>query len=377
MSSWDWDGMFPSSDKTPVPIGVPAASDLQASIDDIKMIPPQELYRLIVDGQFHKEQKGWLGYAKREPNCLPACFNALELFAFGDITDPSISVELVKNIHKSTTENVKQLNPHTKPGELRLSHGGYFLEERQFYPASNMNKEGFLELYKKNNDESAQYGTCIISMTKQDALHLSSTSFYEQVEAMENSTASAEELWETGKDSLIPHVIFYRAPRAEHLNTLLDHVCQQYNTDIKSATTPEDKLKTIATVVQQVARLHAFPDANLRTSLILLQRLLLQNNFFPSMLYNPFYILGYSVDTLVDEIKKGINNTKTMIHHPEQPLYDYKTVRLSIPAPPSGTVFTTAQQLLYDTIEKFYLAQDKLHQGIQSLKPSTTPNLNK
>lgn len=73
-----------------------------ASIHEIKKIPQQEWYRFIVDGQYHKEQKGWLGYAKREPNCLPACFQALGC-AFEDLANPNLSIELIKTIHKNAT----------------------------------------------------------------------------------------------------------------------------------------------------------------------------------------------------------------------------------------------------------------------------------
>jgi hypothetical protein len=364
-----WDDFLPEFDKRPEPTKVPLASDLTYfSIDDLKKIPRQEWYRLIVDGQYHKEQNGWLGYATREPNCLPASFNALE-YALNDLTDQNISVEFIKNIHKSATENVEQLNSHTIPGELRFSHGGYILEQRYQYPF--MSKEGFLQLHQKVNDELIKYGACIISMTKQEAAFLNSKTYYQQVGAMKNSTVPAEELWENSEPTLHPQVLFYRAPDAKHLNMLLEKVCQKYNVDIKNATTPEEKLKIIATAVQQIEQLHVFPDANGRTSTILLQRLLLQNGFFPAMLYNPNHIDGYSLDELIDEIKKGVNHTKTMTTHPEQPLHDYKTVPISLG--PSTTLFTIQQQSLNETIKRFYLAEDKFYQFIQSLKPSFAP----
>jgi hypothetical protein len=45
----------------------------------LQQYPRRELYRLIVDGRFHKNEQGWAGYENREKGCLKAAFNGLTL----------------------------------------------------------------------------------------------------------------------------------------------------------------------------------------------------------------------------------------------------------------------------------------------------------
>jgi hypothetical protein len=48
----------------------------------LKAFPAEELYRIVVDGNLHAKENGWVGYEKREPGCLKAFFNAFLFILF-------------------------------------------------------------------------------------------------------------------------------------------------------------------------------------------------------------------------------------------------------------------------------------------------------
>ena len=63
----------------------------------LNYFPHQELYRLVVDGDFHGTQKGWMGYESREPGCLTAFFDALQFINQND--GKPLTKEYIQTIH--------------------------------------------------------------------------------------------------------------------------------------------------------------------------------------------------------------------------------------------------------------------------------------
>jgi len=329
------------------------------SADDLKKIPKQELYRLIVDGQFHKKENGWLKYAKREPNSLSACFNALQLALSTINHHPNLSIKLIKEVHQAATINVARLNPHTKPGEFRLHQGGFLLIQGA-YPFISQN--GFIQLFEKVNKEYIDYGACISAISQAEAVSLNSTTFYNQVLSLKNSIESADKLWGKISEFFAQDILFYRAPDSSNLEFLLENICEEYNLNIHKAIGLEEKLNIITETIQNIEQLHPFPDANGRTSLIILQRLLIQNNFYPAMLYNPNYIDGYHISELIIEIKKGIQNTTLIIQHPELAIYNYQT-QFFLQSNEKNN-----DQFFNKIIDNYYFAENDIYQYLQSIK---------
>ncbi len=78
-----------------------------------------------------------------------------------------------------------------------------------------------------------------------------------------------------------------------------------YKVEMTQAETEDKKLNAVAKCVIELERLHLFRDANCRTLVLVLNKLLMQNVLKPVILKNPNVIEFYSTHQLVDEIKLG------------------------------------------------------------------------
>jgi len=82
-------------------------------------------------------------------------------------------------------------------------------------------------------------------------------------------------------------------------------IIDKYHREIATATNDDEKLLAIARCVGKLERLHAFKDANCRTMILVLNKLLLQNCLTPAILENPNRMDMLSSSQLVQQIKLG------------------------------------------------------------------------
>lgn len=87
----------------------------------------------------------------------------------------------------------------------------------------------------------------------------------------------------------------------DRVNTL----CGQYNEAIVKAVEPLQKIRVIARYMQQLLQLHPFADGNIRTSYILLNRLLVEEGLSMTLLINPNRIYSFDEEELVLSIQEG------------------------------------------------------------------------
>lgn len=82
-------------------------------------------------------------------------------------------------------------------------------------------------------------------------------------------------------------------------------------------------LAIIAACCQQLEWLHPFADGNCRTfGMILLNRLLIENNFYPCIMDDPNQLDCFSINELVEAIKQGMRNFASIY---STPVRDLKT----------------------------------------------------
>ncbi|MBN1914706.1 MAG: hypothetical protein JW769_02320 [Parachlamydiales bacterium] len=101
---------------------------------------------------------------------------------------------------------------------------------------------------------------------------------------------------------------------------------QTYYENLERTEHPQNKLTAIATFCRALEILHVFPDGNQRTiAFALLTKLLLENDFSPAILKNPFMFDGYfSTEELVTQIAQGIETFQKY----QQDLAIFSTSRL-------------------------------------------------
>lgn len=89
-------------------------------------------------------------------------------------------------------------------------------------------------------------------------------------------------------------------------------IINKYYQNIAQAKTDDAKLAVIAQCVGELERLHAFQDANCRTMILTLNKLLIQNELYPTILENPNRMDLLSNAELVAQIKQGQAQFKLM-----------------------------------------------------------------
>ena len=101
------------------------------------------------------------------------------------------------------------------------------------------------------------------------------------------------------------------------LNTYIDDV----NKELKGENNDEKKLVAIAKFIQKAELLHPFRDYNMRTMLIICNKLLLENGFTPVIFENPNCVEGFSIKELCKEIKDGMARAKQYIETAPTPTH--------------------------------------------------------
>lgn len=314
---------------------------------ELSKISVENLFRLIVDGRLHFPEDGWKGYANREHGCLPAAFRAFAE-ALTNIHDTHLSVELIKKIHRLSTTNVAKMGVRI-PGEFRTTHtliSLFGIDTRR--GSINATERGFNQLYHAMSNYS-ELGACIAQCDRTLLAEKRTWKEFDDFLSQLQTEQSQADLWRDANDPTLINddlMVSYRPPDPEHVPHLMQDIVDHYNEKITTAETEDEKLRIIVAHVQAIEQLHPFNDGNLRTAYILLQRLLIQNGFLPAMLYDPNFFDGFDVDTLVEMVKEGIENTRRIINDPKYKLFNFEAA-----ITPSPNLDKACQFELYDIIQ--------------------------
>lgn len=282
----------------------------------LQQCPKKEIYRFLVDGIFHDKEHGFARYAIREPGCLPALFDALQ-YALTKLTKKDVSPELICAVHQKVLNGVTNVN-RGKPGVLR-NHPTSFHSYKNIDLSTD--QEDISELAKEMN--SLGGGIVIDSSAIEMFLSIRRTTD-KIAEDSYNNLAKFKTNQPIVWDDL-PDEVLIIPPDANKIDELLKHACDDYNQNITFATTTDEKLRIILKYLQSIVRIHPFPDGNDRVCYVLLQRLLVQNGFTPTMLKNIRCITEFSLKHCVDEIIQGIELAKTFRDQQFLSAFNYKT----------------------------------------------------
>jgi ankyrin repeat protein len=274
-------------------------------------IPQDELWRIFVDGIFWHQQNGWIGYENREPGSLQACFNGLSFIM--STLEQKIDLAYIQKIHEQVCKGVtgeieftKAQRRHNKPGDVRNHSAGFIV------PINRVTLKGLQEFLHRVQPESEKID---LSTHEKICAFLGSVDDY--IPPRKGLYSSLLQL----KTSL-PLSYEYYAPhnqaedKVELISNDIQKLCDDYYKGLDEAKDQNSKLRVIAKYIQEFELLHPFPDANGRTFVnLLLNKMLVENNFPPAIFYEPNVFDLYSIDELVDVIKDAMLNT---IHLVEQ-----------------------------------------------------------
>ncbi len=284
--------------------------------------PPEQIWRLFVDGRFWSTEKGWQGYESREPGSINAaleslCSIALHVDKAGEKFE--LSVDLIKDIHKKCGRQVEELQDKG-PGEVRTDEPVSF-----GIPASRASIKGieeFLGLFFLREGE-AEFGPGKPGGFGHPRFDINYFKDLTSERIPELARKIYEDMSQNGHNN--PNH-FYLAIR-KNVDFFLEAITSSYNTEIKAAKTIDEKLQVIAKHIRYYEVLHPFKDANGRTFVNnLLNILLMQQALPPATFYEPNVFDLYSADELVVVIKEAIFNTVEIIEKNKKDfsLYGYK-----------------------------------------------------
>lgn len=327
--------MFKTQEHMPT---TPANLPLQGLMH-LHKYPPTELYRLFVDGMFHKEQKGWKGYEDREPGSLTACFKGLSI-AIKHIEDKTLNIDLIKEIHKACTTKVSgELNATVTPGNFRV-RTAKSLQTKFSIPKERATVAGLTELLNiiedQKNYHKEYYGSVIgtpgAGFTPVDldtSIEWHTIAKRREQYGLHTNEQLAKKIHEEMATNLEKHsvskkILIYCAPDELDIPTRMQAITDSYNKAIREAKTEDAKMTVIANHIKQFELLHPFHDANGRVfANILLSTMLMQNGFPPATFYEPNLFDAYSTAELVGIIKEAVSNTQKLTQG--QQLFDFDT----------------------------------------------------
>ena len=315
---------------------------------------------------------GWYRYAQRESESLPDAFNAFGYAVSHELTDKRMTVSLIKNIHEKVTRSLG-IRDRFSPGCFR-EHPSMFLLRSMNHDGGYCNDNGLQELIHFVDNHTGQSAALLYLEIAPEASEYERITL-QYIAAKVGIDASSSISYRKLSDDYDKW--YFRPPSAEALSSLVELVCTHYNTAIAAAVNDEAKLCVIVSHIQRLERIHPFIDGNGRTSYILMQRLLIQNGFLPTIMELPNHLDGFDLDSVVAEVKQGMLYTQLLIHYPSITVLGYKTKQLST----TNFFGDYSSTTIYDeisaefvksqrTIERFYQSEEALSNLIQTISPN-------
>lgn len=315
---------------------------------------PVNWYKQHYDEQYQKAEWGHRVFdeglhdsTRKEPGCYESAKAAYELVSSRELLMAPPSVKLYKDIHKTACRHFKGDSTCTSIGQSEIGEftrlqgitcpGGncccLFMAladagdiERDFDRATKYTEEEEqIEEYIKNPDQepSDKHKVLFKGLSTQQIIddYKTSKAWRDEflITAQERLNALNAYIRERGqKLGLTDPIAFlhctptgelimvYNRFSKERLEKAVADLFAEYNKNMASAKSKEEKLFFIADLFQMLDWLHPFEDGQGRVDLILLTKELCRHGFNPAILYNPFVSTFCSLEEWIEYLKDGM-----------------------------------------------------------------------
>ena len=293
------------------------------SLEVLRQFDPAQLFRLFVDGRFHKKYRGWRGYEENEPGSVRGMLNGMSLMLDYFDLSGGLCTTYIADLHRACMLNVTSKNPKSAPGEMRYQEAGF-----HFF-AGQTTINSLAEVFAlRRGDTTPLFHAKGFAKTA-DELDLLDT-----FQAIQDNKKLRFRPWYPRLDLEAQKALdkqgtleeFYRAKHAVQMQfaAKMEGMVSECNQRLAASRNKSDKLLAIARLVRHLELLHPFPDGNCRTFVnLLLQHLLLFHDFYPVIVRDPNLDAEYSDAEFAVEILRGMDNTKTLLKNPEEKLFNY------------------------------------------------------
>lgn len=294
-----------------------------SSMHYLKQFDKAQLWRLFVDGRFHKKYRGWLGYEEGERGSVQALLNGLAFMLDHFDLSRGLSSTYLLDLHKVCMFNIETSNLKSSPGDLRYLNAGM-----PFF-AKSTTKENLRQILQERGGD----GTVIFNTKK-----YSKTADEFELNELYNGLLKDKRInyrnWYPNLDKRMEKALqkkrslqeFYHAKHAVQMMFAekMDDIVDRFNRTIRLAQNEEEQLDCFVLLIRHLELLHPFPDGNCRTfACITLNHLLLYYGFMPTLLYNPNYDGELSTEEFKEEIRKGMTLMEELLKNPEAAVYNY------------------------------------------------------
>lgn len=295
----------------------------ESSLYLLRAFDQRQLYRLFVDGRFHKKYDGWVGYEKGERGSVQALLNAFSyMLDHFDLRDGLKSTYLT-DLHKVCMMGVQTKNLKSSPGDLRYLNSGM-----PFYAKTTTLENLHEILAMRRGDGTAVFNS---KAWARPADELDAQEVYDFIQRegrlnFRNWYPNLEPLEHECLQKLHGLQAFYQVKHKVQMMFAqrVDEIVERFNQSMTAAHDDDARLWAMALVVRELELLHPFPDGNCRTvACVLLTQLLLNYGMTPSLLENPNLDGECSMREWIVEIKKGMALFVQLLRQPETRVYDY------------------------------------------------------
>lgn len=257
---------------------------------------------------FNKHQ-GWLGFEDNEPGYLLNVTNGFCLMVEHLLSEQPLTLDFIKELHKTCTQGVRKMLTQT-PGEFRANGASWQMDLK------GDSLEGLIETINYLKSVEERMGTAGVDIL------IEKDGGYERISSFlnEDTFVLANRIWSCFNNGA---VIYYNARENKQFDSsqFLHDVCtehiRQLGQALDNAITKEDKLAALFTYLKHTVLHHPFQDGVGRTySMVLLQYLLMRENFLPVLILNSNAIPGHSVKELVDEYLRAEKEMERILEEP-------------------------------------------------------------
>lgn len=301
-----------------------------SSMQLLKQFDKTQLFRLFIDGRFHKKAKydGWVGYEAREKGSVQGMLNGFAFMLDHFHQSHRINCAYLRALHRVCMLHVETTNDKSAPGDIRYQNTGlpFFVKTTTYENIGEFlqmrQDDGTImfhdrELRKTANDLTTEQVFKVLQ-TKGKLLY---RGWYPNLD-LETERALDK------PDSLHE---FYSAKHYVQMAIIhkMETIVERYHRKITQAGCSDDKIEAIALVVRELEILHPFTDGNCRVFAgVLMNQLLLYHGFPPAIVNNPNLDFEYSLAQWINEIKQGMQNAETLLADPLARVFDYSILEM-------------------------------------------------
>ncbi len=282
----------------------------------LKNFDHRQLFRFFVDGRLYTKEHGWEGYEKRQKGCTKGMSLAYAHMVDNFELKNGLTLEYISKLHDLTFHSIdKKLRKNRYPGEVREFRISFLVKTviTKGGIKELMGERELTEVFKKEIDGCTNAEDIYSAIMDGKKIR-----YISEVGDLSPELNKAS-LEKEPKDLYLQA----RAQVKKNITQKFISIIDEYNQTINELK-QEDKISFIIDISKRLDRLHPFVDGNIRVFVtILLNHLLMLNDFYPAIFEEPSIFDGYTTEEIRVEVMKGQELVKQLIESPESKVFGH------------------------------------------------------